>query len=93
MIKDYHKIPILIIIYNRDRYLDNLISVLKKIKPQKIYIAADGPNSSENQKKCEITRKKIEKLITWECDIKKKYRNKNVGCKVNINEGLDWFFF
>ena len=92
MSKDYHNIPILLLIYNRDRYLDNLTRVLKKIKPQKIYIAADGPNSSENQIKCQITRKKIEELITWECDIKKKYRNQNVGCKTNINEGLDWFF-
>ena len=47
MSKDYHNIPILLLIYNRDRYLDNLTKVLKKIKPQRIYIAADGPNSSE----------------------------------------------
>ena len=93
MDKDYHNIPILLLIYNRDLYLANLIKNLNKIKPQRIYIAADGPHSAQNSKKCEITRKKIEELITWECIIKKKYRSQNVGCKKNINEGLDWFFY
>ena len=92
MIKDSYNIAILLLIYNRDLYLTNLAKTLNKIKPQKIYIAGDGSDLLENQKKCEIARKKIEKLITWDCTIKTKYRNKNVGCKININEGLDWFF-
>ena len=92
MIKDSYNIAILLIIYDRDFYLAKLAKTLNEIKPQKIYIAADGSDLLENQEKCEITRKKIEELITWDCTIKKKYRNQNVGCKININEGLDWFF-
>lgn len=85
-------IPVILIIYNRSKYLENILSKLKIIKPKKIYISADGPKNYLDIKKCETTRKFIEKNITWNCIVKKNYKLTNIGLKRNINEGLDWLF-
>ena len=35
--------PIVLIVFNRTKYLDKILEVLKKLKPKTLYIAADGP--------------------------------------------------
>lgn len=89
---DQFDIPVILIIYNRSKYLNYIISKLKVVKPNKIYISADGPKDHLDKEKCETSRKFIEKNITWDCLIKKNYRQSNIGLKANINEALDWFF-
>ena len=31
-------------------------------------------------------------MINWNCFIKKKYNNTNLGCRVSVRKGIDWFF-
>lgn len=68
---DQFDIPVILIIYNRSKYLNYIISKLKVVKPNKIYISADGPKDHLDKEKCETSRKFIEKNITWDCLIKK----------------------
>lgn len=92
--KNSFETPILIIIFNRSKYLKKIIKILNKIRPQKIYILADGPrkNTKYDLLKCKIARETVVNNINWKCKILKKFRKKNVGLKKNINEGIKWFF-
>lgn len=86
------KIPILILIYNRQFETKQLIKSLKKIKPKKIYIGADGPkNNFIDKEKCLQTRLVLTK-INWSCKIEKNFSKTNLGCKKSITKNLNWFF-
>ena len=63
--------PILFIIFNRPDTTDIVFAEIKKIRPKKLFIAADGPrkNVPEDYKKCAKTRELIKK-IDWSCDVK-----------------------
>ena len=85
--------PILFLIFNRPDTTQQVFDVIKKIKHNKLYIAADGPreNRDGEREKCEQTRNII-KQIDWECEIKTLFQDKNLGCKIGVSSAIDWFF-
>tara|TARA_A100001388_G_scaffold274668_1_gene258691 strand:+ start:226 stop:1173 length:948 start_codon:yes stop_codon:yes gene_type:complete len=86
------KTPILILVYNRSKYLDRLISILRNIKAKNIYVSFDGPKKNQfDIIKCNNVKKEIEK-INWKCHISKNYLKVNNGCKKGVSKGLKWFF-
>jgi len=66
---------------------------IKKIKPKKLFVSADGPreNKPGEKEKCLATRKIIDQ-VDWECEVYKKYSDVNLGCKLGVSSGIDWFF-
>jgi len=56
-------------------------------------VSADGPreNKPGEKEKCLAARKIIDR-IDWECEVYKKYSDANLGCKIGISSGIDWFF-
>ncbi|OBS94229.1 hypothetical protein A9261_18850 [Vibrio tasmaniensis] len=88
------KLPILILTFNRIEGADKLLSSLRLYQPSLIYIASDGPRG-DRPGECEdvlAVRKYIEGGIDWDCQIKTLYRKSNLGCKVAVNEAVQWFF-
>jgi hypothetical protein len=83
---------ILLLIYNRELETKKLLRVLKKIKPKKIYIGADGPKNNEDDlRKCLRTRLTL-RQINWRVLVKKNFSKKNLGCRKSITKSLNWFF-
>lgn len=85
--------PILIITFNRPDFLKRIISVLKKIRPKKIYFKIDGPRENNKKDLAEIQKvfKEI-KNINWNC---KKFilkSKKNLGSRDNPIKGINWLF-
>lgn len=85
--------PILIITFNRPDFLKRIISVLKKIRPKKIYFKIDGPRENNKKDLVEIQKvfKEI-KSINWNC---KKFilkSKKNLGSRDNPIKGINWLF-
>jgi hypothetical protein len=87
-------IPVLLIVFNRVGPTKSVVDRLREIKPRKLYIAADGPraNKEEDFAKTEETRRFLDENIDWECEVKKKYSEKNLGCKYNPQDAIDWLF-
>jgi hypothetical protein len=85
--------PVLIIIFNRPEKFQKLIESLKKIKPNQIYIFADGPRQDNNKdlELCKQTRKIISK-INWSCKIKIFFLNKNIGVDKGVYSAINWLF-
>ena len=87
------EIPIVFIIFNRPDTTKKVFEKIREIKPSKLYIISDGPreNNSADIEKINETRNIIE-IIDWECEIHKKYSDVNLGCGINVSEGISWVF-
>jgi len=85
--------PILFIIFNRAEIAKISFEVIRKIKPQKLYIAADGPreNIESDTDKCNKTRAIINE-IDWNCEVKTLFRQHNLGVVKGVVSAIDWFF-
>ncbi|MCH7524342.1 MAG: hypothetical protein IIC74_04860 [Bacteroidetes bacterium] len=66
-------VPVLFIVFNRLGTTKKVFAEIKKAKPKKIYIAADGPRSKEEKKETNAVRNYILKNIDWKCEVKKKF--------------------
>ena len=90
----YNKIPILIIAFNRPKYLDNLIKTLRFFSPERVFIAVDGPRKDNfnDMGLCEEVIKIINTKINWKCKIEKKFEKKNLGTKKAVYDAISWFF-
>jgi hypothetical protein len=88
--------PILIIAWRRPDHLNRVIDSLRKIRPQKIYVAVDGPRPGDEflkeRENIEITKKFVGEQIDWECNVNTLFRDKNLGCGLGVSSAIDWFF-
>jgi len=85
------KTPVVLIIYNRPGLAEIVFEQIRKIKPEKLYIIADGPKDSIDVDKCNTTRNIVEN-VEWDCSLMKNYSDVNMGCRQRIISGLDWVF-
>jgi len=87
------KTPILFLIFKRPDTTKRVFEAIRKAKPEKLFIAADGPRvwKKGEKEKCEEVRKIVEN-INWKCKVKRLYRNENLGCEKAISGAINWFF-
>ena len=85
--------PVLFLIFNRPDTTQKVFDIIRQVKPSKLFIAADGARegNSNDERLCTQVRN-ITEQVDWECDVKYLYRDKNLGCRVAISSGIDWFF-
>ncbi len=88
-----YDIPILLIAFNRPDYFKQVFSAVKKVQPEKLFIACDGPrkNNPIDEEKCNAV-KDIANSVDWNCDVKKLYRLENIGCGRGPSEAITWAF-
>ncbi|MFD1605962.1 nucleotide-diphospho-sugar transferase [Flavobacterium artemisiae] len=87
------KSPILFLIFNRPDVTKHVFEEIKKSRPSKLYVAADGPRKNKDNEAalCNETRDIIKK-IDWDCEVKTLFRDQNLGCKYAVSSAIDWFF-
>lgn len=83
--------PIAFIIFNRPDTTQRVFNEIKKIKPKQLFVIADGARNNSEWGLCNQARDIINQ-VDWNCKIHKNYSDKNLGCKVRVSTGLDWFF-
>ena len=86
-----YPIPILFLIYKNPSATKRVFDEIKKIKPSKLYIAADGPKDSSEHKECSEVRL-ITENIDWNCEVYRRYLDDNMGCKVAVSSAITWLF-
>jgi hypothetical protein len=87
-------VPILFIVFNRPDTTAAVFERIREIKPQKLFIAADGPRPSKEgeKEKCEAVRKLILGGIDWDCEVQTKFSDVNLGCGMAESSAMLWFF-
>lgn len=83
--------PIAFIIFNRPDLTQQVFNEIKKAKPKQLFVVADGARNEKEWEICKQTREIINQ-INWDCEVHKNYSDKNLGCKIRVSSGIDWFF-
>jgi hypothetical protein len=85
--------PVLFLIFGRPSTTEIVFEEIRKAKPSKLFIAADGPrkNKPGEQEKCQAARAIISK-VDWDCEVKTLLRDENLGCGLAISGAISWFF-
>lgn len=86
------KTPVLLVLYNRVEETHNLFQMIRKIKPEKLYVAADGANKNIpiDYQMCLKTRAVI--MPEWKCEIKFLFHDEHLGKSKNIHQAVSWMF-
>lgn len=87
------KTPVLFLIFNRPDITYKVFNEIRKAKPKKLFIFADGPRKEVRNdiEQCRLTRNII-KQINWDCQVKTNFYNNNLGCNLAVTSGINWFF-
>lgn len=88
------KVPVLLMIFNREDFAVKAMAAIREYRPDHIYISADGPRKEKANEDilCEQTRATILKMIDWPCKIKTLFRDQNLGCDIAVSSAISWFF-
>ena len=89
-----YNIPILFIIFKRKDITLQSFQQIRKIRPAKLYIAADGARQdvAGEDLQVEQTRKAVVDAIDWNCDVKTLFRENNIGCGMGVYTAINWLF-
>ncbi|PGH37845.1 MAG: hypothetical protein CRN43_18725 [Candidatus Nephrothrix sp. EaCA] len=85
--------PVLFILFNRPDTTAAVFDAIRKAKPKKLYIAADGPRKGniDDIVSCMQTRSVVEH-IDWDCKAERRFLDENAGCRMAVSSAITWFF-
>ena len=88
------KTPVLFLVFNRPDVTRQVFETIRRAKPPRLYIAADGPRSDREgeAEKVKAVREFLNSSVDWDCEVKTLFREKNLGCREAVSSGIDWFF-
>jgi hypothetical protein len=86
-------IPVLLTIFNRPDKTKAVIENLRLIKPNRLFVAADGPRPDcpQDPEKCRLARQAAA-TVDWPCDIKTRFLDDNMGVDPAVSMAIEWFF-
>jgi len=84
---------VLFLVFNRPDTTAQVFEAIRKAKPPRLYVAADGPRADKpgEHEKCEQVRL-IASQVDWPCELKTLFRHRNLGCKNAVSSAITWFF-
>lgn len=87
------KTPVAFIIFKRPQETQHVFAEIRKVKPPKLLVIADGPRATKpgEDQECAQTRAIIDQ-VDWDCEVLKNYADENLGCRQRVSSGLDWVF-
>jgi GR25 family glycosyltransferase involved in LPS biosynthesis len=87
---------VLLIAWRRPEHLKRVIDAVRKVTPNKIFVAIDGPRLGneyvEERALIERVKSMIKTEIDWDCDLNLNYQVENLGCRLGVSTAITWFF-
>lgn len=85
--------PILFLVFNRIEETMQSFDAIRKARPKKLYVAADGPRKHMlgESNLCDSVRQ-IATNVDWDCELFTLFRDDNLGCRKAIVGAINWFF-
>lgn len=92
--EDLRKIPVLVLAFNRADNVKKSLNAIRNYRPDKIYLACDGPRKNNKRDIAAVadTRQTMLDAIDWDCKVYTLFRNENLGCANGVNDAISWFF-
>ena len=87
------KTAVLFLVFNRPDTTKQVFEAIRKAKPPRLYIAADGsriekPGEAEKVEKARM----IATQVDWDCEVNTLFRDQNLGCGKAVSSSITWFF-
>lgn len=86
------KKPVLLLIFNSPSTTLRVFEEIRKYQPTELYISADGPRDSKEERICTDLRSKVLSSIDWQCNVFTNFVDANKGCARAVSSGINWFF-
>lgn len=86
------EIPVVLFLFKRKEPLLRILNVLAAVKPSKLYLISDAGRNENEHLLVKNVRTTVENHINWNCQIIKRYAEKNLGVYRSIGEGAKWVF-
>lgn len=84
-------VPVLLIGFNRPDVIKQSLDYVRKAKPQKLYVAIDGPRINKKGEDLLVAEvRKIVKNIDWECETHYKFSDVNQGAEIIVSSAVSW---
>jgi hypothetical protein len=84
---------VLFLVFNRPDTTAQVFEAIRKARPPRLYVAADGPRANRDGEAERVARvREIATAVDWPCEVKTLFREKNLGCKYAVSGGITWFF-
>jgi hypothetical protein len=87
------KTPVALLIFKRPDTTAQVFEAIRKAKPPKLFIIADGPRVArpDEAEQCMAARAVVEN-VDWDCEVIRNYSDINLGCGVRPATGISWVF-
>jgi hypothetical protein len=84
---------VLFLVFNRPDTTTQVFEAIRKAKPLRLYVAADGPRADRAGEPERVAKvREIVTAVDWPCEVKTLFREENLGCKYAVSGGITWFF-
>lgn len=90
---------LLLLSFNRLDTLKQTLPIIALAAPPRIYLASDGAranvrdeNGISEAEKVQSVRQYLLEHISWDCEVKTRFLEKNLGCKIAVSSAISWFF-
>ena len=84
---------VLFLVFNRPDTTAQVFEAIRKAKPPRLYVAADGPRADRSGEAEKVAMvREIATAVDWACEVKTLFREENLGCKYAVSGGITWFF-
>lgn len=83
---------IIFLFFNRLEVTKRVFAEIAKQKPERLFLVADGPRNSEEEKTCAGVRQHVLSSIDWDCEVFENFSSINLGCRNRVSSGITWAF-
>lgn len=86
-------VPVVLIAFNRPDKIRRTLERVRGAQPKQVFLLVDAPRDGrdDDAEKCAAVRKELD-AIDWDCQVRERVPESNLGCEANIETGLDWVF-
>ena len=86
-------VPVALFNFNRPQMTRQVFEVVRKIKPRRLLLVADGPRASkpDDARLCAEVRAIFDE-IDWDCEVTRNFSDTNLGSFKRNSSGLNWVF-
>jgi hypothetical protein len=85
--------PVLLTVFNRPDHTREVLEGICVARPRVLFVSADGPRAGrqDDVQRCREVRETV-RSVDWDCDVRTRFHEQNLGLKRAMTTALDWFF-
>ncbi len=83
---------VLLVIFKRPDLTERLMEILGRVKPPRLYVAADGPRPGRGEEALCAAARECAAKAGWPCEVFTDYSAENLGAGHRVATAITWFF-